>query len=197
MAFSEKTKLKVKKKAMFRCCRCYSIGVDVHHIIPQKDKGPDDISNAAPLCQNCHDQFGDNPQKRKEITQMRDHWYETVEKMYSPQAAKSLTPLIEKMSRSLDELKKSDTKKDNDLEEIKGILRSISNEAIDKITPGNIDITASNLVQASGASLSNYTVEELTVLKFCTECGIFVSVGYSHTACPYCGAFLNEPEKLK
>ena len=80
--FSEAVKLEVKKKAAFRCCRCQSISVQVHHIIPQKDGGSDDIDNAAPLCSSCHDLFGANPIKRKEIRQMRDWWYERVEMMY-------------------------------------------------------------------------------------------------------------------
>src|SRR5262245_33993057 len=78
MPFSESLKVQVKKMAAFRCCRCHDIGVDIHHIIPQAHGGTDDIDNAAPLCQNCHDRFGANPEKRKEIRQMRDWWYEVV-----------------------------------------------------------------------------------------------------------------------
>jgi HNH endonuclease len=87
MPFSEALKLQVKKMADFRCCRCREIGIDVHHIIPQAEGGSDDINNAAPLCQNCHDRFGANPEKRKEIRQMRDFWYELVqERHYSDQS---------------------------------------------------------------------------------------------------------------
>ena len=49
MAFTEKLKIEVRKKAAFRCCRCHEIGVDIHHIIPQTEGGPDAIGNAAPL----------------------------------------------------------------------------------------------------------------------------------------------------
>jgi hypothetical protein len=83
MAFSENVKLEVKKKSAFQCCRCHEIGIDVHHILPQADKGPDTVDNAAPLCQNCHDRFGANSEKRKEIRQMRDWWYEVVREKYS------------------------------------------------------------------------------------------------------------------
>jgi len=62
--FSESVKKEVREKAAFRCCRCHSIGVEVHHIIPKKDGGTADIDNEAPLCPNCHDWFGDNPKKR-------------------------------------------------------------------------------------------------------------------------------------
>ena len=53
MAFNEDTKREVRQKAAYQCCRCRSFGVEVHHILPQKDGGPDTIDNAAPLCPNC------------------------------------------------------------------------------------------------------------------------------------------------
>jgi hypothetical protein len=43
MGFSEKTKLEVKKKANFQCCMCRGFIVDVHHIIPTNENGPDTI----------------------------------------------------------------------------------------------------------------------------------------------------------
>lgn len=87
MAFSEKLKLEVRRMTAFRCCRCQSIGVEVHHIIPQADGGPGTIANAAPLCAKCHADFGANPAKRKEIIEMRDWWYEKVDaKSGAPEA---------------------------------------------------------------------------------------------------------------
>jgi hypothetical protein len=82
MPFPEALKLQVKRMAAFQCCRCREIGVDIHHIIPQAQGGSDDIDNAAPLCQNCHDRFGANPEKQKEIRQMRDWWYDVVKEKY-------------------------------------------------------------------------------------------------------------------
>jgi len=50
--------------------------------------GSDDIDNAAPLCQNCHARFGANPEKRTEIRQMREFWYDVVkEKYYGDQSS--------------------------------------------------------------------------------------------------------------
>src|SRR3989344_5044502 len=95
MAFSEKLKLEVKKQAAFRCCRCHEIGVDIHHIIPQAESGSDDINNAAPLCQNCHDRFGGNPEKRKEVRQMRDWWYVVVKEKYSNGDSEKLAEINE------------------------------------------------------------------------------------------------------
>lgn len=84
MSFSEKLKKQVRQRAAYQCCRCRSFGVEVHHIIPQKNNGPNIISNAAPLCPNCHNDFGDNVEKRKVIREMRDWWYSTVKKMFTP-----------------------------------------------------------------------------------------------------------------
>jgi len=52
------------------------IGVDIHHIVPESEGGPDVDDNAAPLCPSCHETYGANPQKRKFIREARDLWYE-------------------------------------------------------------------------------------------------------------------------
>lgn len=84
MAFSEQLKLEVKKKSHFRCCLCEKkLPLEIHHIIPQAEGGPDEIDNAAPLCNNCHDAWGDNPIKRKWIRETRDHWYAVCAKRYA------------------------------------------------------------------------------------------------------------------
>lgn len=80
MPFSEQLKLKIKKKADFRCCLCGALDVEIHHIVPEAEGGPNTEDNAAPLCPNCHDTFGANPQKRKFIRQKRDDWYEACSK---------------------------------------------------------------------------------------------------------------------
>jgi hypothetical protein len=83
MSFAEALKSKVRKKAHLSCCLCKAIGVEVHHIIPQEEGGPDTEDNAAPLCPSCHETYGANPQKRKFIREARDLWYEICEKRYA------------------------------------------------------------------------------------------------------------------
>ncbi len=80
MAFSEKVKLEAKKKAGFRCVICQKTFVEIHHIIPQAEGGSDTIDNAAPLCASCHDLYGGNPEKRKQIREMRDRWFDLMER---------------------------------------------------------------------------------------------------------------------
>jgi 5-methylcytosine-specific restriction endonuclease McrA len=74
MAFSEKTKAIVRRKSALKCVLCRKPFVEIHHIIPQSDGGPDDEDNAAALCAECHDLFGDNPRKRKQLRENRDYW---------------------------------------------------------------------------------------------------------------------------
>lgn len=80
MPFTEKTKLLAKQKSAFRCCICHKPFVEIHHILPQAEGGTDELSNAAPLCASCHDLYGGNPEKRKAIRQMRDYWWDLIEK---------------------------------------------------------------------------------------------------------------------
>lgn len=82
MAFSEALKTKIRKQAHFCCCLCHAVDVEVHHIIPEAENGPDNEDNAAPLCASCHNIYGANPQKRKFIREARDHWYEVCRKRF-------------------------------------------------------------------------------------------------------------------
>ena len=182
MTFSERVKLKVKKKAMFQCCRCHSIGVDVHHIEYQREDGGDIFKNAAPLCPNCHRWFGDNPTKKTEIRQMRDNWYEVIERKFGPNSS-GIVPEIEKMNNIL-------IKQSTDLGEMKNSLKEISDKAIDSMTLGTAKIVASNMAIASGASLSNVRTEDISEVVNCPECGESVVVSKTDNACPGCQAFI-------
>jgi len=160
MAFSEKLKKKVKEKAGFKCCRCQSIGVDVHHIVPEVEGGPDIEENAAPLCPNCHDYYGDNPKKRKEIRQMRDWWYKQVERTYPD---KNVTfEQLEQINLKLEQIHNKQT---SEIEGLKEMLRGIANKAIDNITVENADVTASTVVNTSAA------ISAVDVGSSCPNCG--------------------------
>lgn len=79
MAFSERLKLRIKRRSHFRCCLCRSLEVEIHHILPQEEGGADTEDNAAPLCPSCHETYGGNPKKRKFIREARDFWFETCD----------------------------------------------------------------------------------------------------------------------
>ena len=79
MSFSESVKAQVRKKAHSACCLCKSASVEVHHIVPESEGGPDTQDNAAPLCPSCRETYGTNPRKRQFIREARDVWYEICE----------------------------------------------------------------------------------------------------------------------
>lgn len=83
MGFSEELKVRIRKNAHHACCLCKSLGVEIHHIVPEKDGGPDTEDNAAPLCPSCHETYGGNPEKRKFLREARDFWYEICEKRFT------------------------------------------------------------------------------------------------------------------
>jgi hypothetical protein len=76
MPFSEAVKLEAKRRSDFQCAACRNPFVEVHHLIPQAENGPDTIDNACPLCARCHDLCGANPEKRKQLREMRDFQWE-------------------------------------------------------------------------------------------------------------------------
>jgi hypothetical protein len=177
MPFSEADKVEVKRKAGFRCCRCEQIGVEVHHILPEKDGGTDDIGNAAPLCPNCHNYFGDNPIKRKEITQMRDWWY-GVAKIKYPTEEIGLGKLDE-INEKLGEVQKGLS----DVGELKTMLRPLLDTLVENITSSNASTLATTIVDSialkPGCPVSEYR-------RFiCGKCGAVIMEW--HDNCPSCG----------
>ena len=186
--FSESVKLEVKRKAAFRCCRCQNIGIQVHHIIPEEYGGPDDISNAAPLCPNCHIAFGDNPIKRKEIKQMRDWWYEQVEKMY-PAKGEHVTILesLRKIDTAVVQLSTDLHSRDQTITlELKSALKEYVDQAIDNlpITP----VSAISMVSGIVNSTTNPTVQ-------CKACGSTFPA-FVLDSCPNCGTKIQSRDKF-
>ncbi len=98
MAFSDALKAKVRKRAHLACCLCKAMGVEVHHIVPQGENGPDTEDNAAPLCPSCHETYGANPQKRKFIREARELWYEICAKRFAtdPERLDEIKRLLKK-----------------------------------------------------------------------------------------------------
>ncbi len=143
MAFTETLKQEVRQKAAFRCCRCQKIGIEVHHIIPQEENGPDVIDNAAPLCPSCHEDFGANPIKRKQIREMRDWWYGRVEAMYGGGVNDS--EFLQKLSAEVEALREDKDDGQKALEDLKATLKELSDQIIEKTTTSNASETASEL----------------------------------------------------
>ena len=100
MAFSESIKKEAKKRSHYKCCICGEPFLEVHHIKPQKDGGPDTLENAAPLCHGCHARYGGNPDFRKQIKEMRDFQWDTNRKKTEDPDIKRLSDQLDLISRS-------------------------------------------------------------------------------------------------
>jgi hypothetical protein len=82
MPFTEALKQSMRRRADMRCCLCRDLGVEIHHIYPEGEGGPDTEDNAAPLCPSCHERYGANPVKRKFIREARDNWLEICDQRF-------------------------------------------------------------------------------------------------------------------
>lgn len=154
MAFSEKIKLDVKKRAAFRCCRCHEIGIDIHHMVPQAKGGSDDIDNAAPLCQNCHDRFGANPEKQKEIRQMRDWWYDIVIEKYGEDSG---SKRIEEINELVLQIQKNDEERDEDINKLKIELQDLQKDSLGGLSSGSVQQLTGYYISATRLSKGVYS----------------------------------------
>ena len=57
MPFGQDVKAKVLLWCDRHCCLCKKpcgVNIEVHHLVPESERGSDDIDNAIPLCFDCH-----------------------------------------------------------------------------------------------------------------------------------------------
>jgi len=184
LPFSETVKTKACKKAHFRCVICHNPFVEVHHIKLESEGGPNTLDNAAPLCAGCHDDYGNNPSKRKQIRGMRDLWYDICEKRY----AKSDIEVYEKLNELYETTKivKEDQGKVQEiLEEIKttmsGLLTGTEGSIKQAETLDDV-ITTSGYV-TSGTKLGENVYANVS----CRNCGTRIGLLVGTDKCPNCG----------
>ena len=62
MELTEDIKLEAKRRAHYQCVVCRKpVFLHVHQLTPQKDGDSGSIDNAATLCVECHDLYGNDP----------------------------------------------------------------------------------------------------------------------------------------
>lgn len=151
MAFSEVVTREIRRRAHFQCCLCKALGIEIHHIVPQAEGGPDTTDNAAPLCPSCHETYGANPTKRKFIREARDLWYEICDKRYAPE-----TSLLHEVHAVV-----SNTASKEDV----SLLRAEISQALSAFKPMTTGQTLSiPLMKTAGKSSQNLTIRDLIVL---------------------------------
>ena len=185
--FPDDVKEEARKKANFMCVMCRKEFVaHVHHITPPEEDGSNDIDNAAPLCAGCHDKYGRDPLKRKEIRQMRDQWYSICVDMYKSPTIQIILPNVQyiydgknKIEQGQDPSLIERTMKDN----LSDMLITVGNEI--RTSESKKDITVLSGYVAAASTALNTSVSE----TFCRSCGGFVPFGARF--CPTCGAPLS------
>lgn len=159
MAFSEKVKLQAKRKSHFQCCICKEPFVEVHHINPQKDGGSDDLENAAPLCASCHDRYGGNPEKKKQIREMRDLWWEICETRYYDTDRKLLFEKLDGISAAIE---KTELAKESQLEQIRSAYLDFHKTKVEKVQ------ASESLQELSSATGISSFASEITICPKCS-----------------------------
>jgi len=204
MGFTENQKQKVKEKAAFKCCRCRTVGVQIHHIKPKKDGGLDEDDNAAPLCPNCHDYYGDNPSKRKEIKQMREWWYQTVSKMYPDRSKdfESLRTMDTKFELIANSISENEQKWELEFNDLKQDLKKLSGALIENVNSETAFVITPNIIGPFSSnegkeSESHYLIFEKSEIT-CSNCGkVFEGYKNSLYICPHCSNTFNKTEKIE
>jgi hypothetical protein len=86
MAFSESAAHQLLVACKRHCCVCWrrcGFRIELHHIVPLADGGPDDIENAIPVCFDCHAEIeSTGPRGRRfRAEELREHkrrWIDLV-----------------------------------------------------------------------------------------------------------------------
>ena len=175
MGFSEKLKKKVRGRAHLKCCICEGLPVDVHHIIPESEGGPDTEDNAATLCPTCHRSYGQNPDMRNYIRERRDLWYRICQERYT-------TP-PEVMNKMFNRLLDIPTR-----EELPSLIRKEVRPLIETIverddrTPTQKAVEISDLT-TSVASI--VTCKATEPFHYCKWCGAYI-IGLEEVFCQGC-----------
>lgn len=183
LPFSERIKKQARKKAHFRCVICHEPFVDVHHIVPESEGGPNTLDNAAPLCAGCHDAYGNNPDKRKQIRDMRDLWYDICEKRY----AKSDIEVYEKLNELYETtktVKEDQVESQEILKEIKATMYRFLDSTGNSIKKaGTLDEVKTTSGYVTGTKLGENVYANVS----CRNCGTHIGLLVGTDKCPNCG----------
>jgi len=189
MPFTEPIKQDVRRKALYKCVICHEPFVEVHHIVPESEGGPNTIDNAAPLCAGCHDAFGNNPDKRKQIAGMRDLWYELCEKRYGEKNIDSYEKLHE-LHETMKTVQADQIKYGEEiLGEIKATMSGILTGADGSIKRAE---TVKDVIAISGDVTSGFVTgatrlgENVYANVHCPNCNSYIGLLVGSDRCPSC-----------
>ncbi len=183
LPFSDSVRTEARKRAHFRCVICHEPFVEVHHIVPESEGGPNTLDNAAPLCAGCHDAYGNNPDKRKQIKDMRDLWYDICDKRYGKADIKAYQKLSE-LYETMKTVKEDQLSSREILTEIKGTLSQLLSDTKDSIKKAE---TLESTIATSGYVTGSKLAENVYANVICRSCGTHIGLLIGTDKCPNCG----------
>lgn len=189
MPFSDKIRREAKRAAHFKCCWCQQLrgSLDAHHIKPEAEGGLNinTFDNAAPLCKECHDTYGSNPNKRAEVRQRRDFWYKFCEERLYSEDVNGLEKLHEKLRKVEEGYNKRIEVVEEELKGIQTELERLVAQNSRIISEfGSLSANRKQDAIAQFASTSNTITYASATMKKISE-GV-----YSNARCPKCGTFI-------
>lgn len=183
MPFPEKVKTEARKLAHYKCAICHAPFVDVHHIVPESENGPNDLENAAALCAKCHDDFGNNPDKRNQIRGMRDLWYELCAKRYKEEDI-GVYEKLDGLYNVMTTMQKEQREYKGILDEIKTTLSGTLSSTASEIDKAKLfDDVATTSGYVTGTMLSKNVYANV----HCRYCGTRIGLLVGTDKCPNCG----------
>ena len=191
MAFLESVRDEAKKRAHFKCVVCHEPWVEVHHIQAQADGGSDSLENAAPLCASCHHRYGGNPELRKQLKGMRDHWWERCQKSDQNPDLSGLSQKLDSLLRDYTAGRAEDQALLDDVKRLMGKNISLLQSSISSATTAP-DIVRAVVTFATGSAPEDngpqrerspaLTADAITLLKLvASEGGAVNQHSESHT----------------
>jgi hypothetical protein len=149
MGFTESVKTEAKRRSHYACVWCQHTEqfIEVHHIVPQEENGPDTLDNAAPLCPNCHTIIGNNTDVRKQLRERRDWWWTYCDSQQATLPTEDTAQRLDELVSSLKAVEEQGGRNETLLTEIKSqVLGQLTAQA----TAVSAASTTSQLIMATG-----------------------------------------------
>ena len=182
--FSDSVKRKARELAFFKCCYCHDRqGHEVHHLTPKEEGGQGTLDNAILLCVQCHSDYGHRSDKRQQLRQARDHWYEIAAKRYSSPALEQIAllqdlatkndiaSLRDQMTGMFDTLMSRWRHGTTSTEEVLSVGSSMVNSLTSSPALGSLDLIGHSPTALTATHCRRCGSEERANAAFCSMCG--------------------------
>ncbi|MFC1929241.1 HNH endonuclease [Chloroflexota bacterium] len=184
--FPESVKRQARSKAHYTCVVCRTTPFpQVHHILPPDEGGSNDLDNAAPLCAGCHDIHGKNPDRRKQLREMRDQWYAICESRYSEPSVKGFYDKIDKLCEMQTAQQQAEVNQQQMLNQIQQSLSNLLIYTGDSVARAKTQYDVALATSMAGTAT---TVAGAVHANFiCPKCNTRIGLLVGKNQCPNCG----------